>query len=340
MTLLLTGGSGFIGSALVRRLDQQGQRGVILDLWPPASLPEGWRFERADVRDPAAVTRAAAGCEGIFHLAAAHHDRGVLDETYFTVNRDGTAIVAAAAAANRIERVCFLSSVAVYGEGPEEKDESMVPAPSGPYGASKWAGEQALLSWGAAHSGRHVLILRPTAVIGPDNFANLFALCAYLDRPVYVSVGDGGNFKSLAYVENLVSACLLLWNRSGAVGVETFNYADKPDLSSAEIMREIRVGLGRSPEGLRVPEPLAFLGAIPFELGSWMLRRDLGISRKRIRKLTTINSVTSVAKLRAAGFVPEISLRDGLRQTVAWYKAEGSGRTPVRRIPPVEPHLA
>jgi len=333
VSTLVTGGTGFIGSALVRRLAQEGESGVVLDLWAPDALPEGWRYVAADVRDVAAVSLAAAGCDGIIHLAAAHHDRGISEETYYAVNRDGTRAVTAAAETHGIRRICFTSSVAVYGDGAHAKTEQTPPAPTNPYGASKLAGEQVLEAWVRGEAGRRALILRPTAVIGPNNFANLFALCVYLDRPLFVSVGMGRNRKSLAYLENLVEALLGLWRREGS-GVEVYNYADKPDLTSAEIITQIRAGLGRQGPGIRLPLGLALLGALPFEVLGNVLGKDLGISRNRIHKLAEVNSVVEAERVQQACGSPPIPLSEGLRRTLAWYVAEGRGRTPVRRIPP------
>jgi len=334
---LVTGGTGFIGTALVERLARSGATGVVLDLWAPETLPEGWRYVCADVRDGAAVAEAAQGCDGIFHLAAAHHDRGISSETYFGVNRDGTLAVVAAAESHGIQQICFLSSVAVYGDGSHAKHEQTPPAPSNPYGASKLAAEAVLGAWCSADRRRRALIIRPTAVIGPNNFANLFALCVYLDRPLFVSVGMGRNHKSLAYLENLVEAILVLWGREGGSGVEVYNYADKPDLTSSEIIARIREGLGRQGPGIRLPLGLALLGALPFEVLGNVLGKDLGISRNRIQKLAEVNSVVDTAQIQAVCSFPRIPLTEGLRRTLAWYVAEGRGRSPVKRIPPEQP---
>jgi len=334
VTTLVTGGTGFIGTALVQRLALNGESGVVVDLWAPDSLPAGWRYLAADVRDESAMAEAATGCDGIIHLAAAHHDRGISQETYFGVNREGTRALTAAAELHGIQRICFLSSVAVYGDGPHSKSEATAPAPTNPYGASKLAAEVVLGDWCSGDARRRALILRPTAVIGPNNFANLFALCAYLDRPLFVSVGMGRNQKSLAYLDNLVAATLGLWNQTGKTGVDVFNYADKPDLSSAEIIAEIRAGLGRQGQGIRLPVGLAKLGALPFEVLGNVLGKDLGISRNRIHKLAEVNSVVDAERVREACSFPRIPLIEGLRRTLDWYVAEGRGRTPVRRIPP------
>lgn len=337
MKPLVTGGTGFIGTALVERLARSGATGVVLDLWAPETLPEGWRYVCADVRDGAAVAEAAQGCDGIFHLAAAHHDRGISSETYLGVNRDGTLAVVAAAESHGIQQICFLSSVAVYGDGSHAKHEQTPPAPSNPYGASKLAAEAVLGAWCSADQRRRALIIRPTAVIGPNNFANLFALCVYLDRPLFVSVGMGRNHKSLAYLENLVEAILVLWGREGGSGVEVYNYADKPDLTSSEIIARIREGLGRQGPGIRLPLGLALLGALPFEVLGNVLGKDLGISRNRIQKLAEVNSVVDTAQIQAVCSFPRIPLTEGLRRTLAWYVAEGRGRSPVKRIPPEQP---
>jgi nucleoside-diphosphate-sugar epimerase len=339
MTVLVTGGSGFIGSYLVDRLARQGERGVILDLVAPATLPAAWTFLQADVRDAPAVSRSARGSDAIFHLAAAHHDRGILPETYFSVNQEGTRAVCAAAATHGIGRICFYSSAAVYGSESPQPDEGAVPRPDGPYGASKLEGERRLLDWCAENPARRALIIRPAAIIGPRQFANLYALIRQLDRRLFIEVGDGRNLKALGYVENLVDATLKLWSGAATPGVDVYNFTDKPDLTSAEIAREIRNGLGRSTESIRISYPLARLAALPFEAASRLLGRDLGVSAERIRKLAVLSSTFDIGKLLATGFVPRVTLLEGLRRTVDWYATEGRDRQPVRSIPPRVPVL-
>lgn len=334
MNLLVTGGTGFIGTVLVERLAAAGHRGVVLDLWAPQRLPSGWEYLQGDVRDAALVRRTAQGRDGILHLAAAHHDKGISEANYFSVNRDGTRSVCDAADANGILRVCFFSTVAVYGNRPVPKDETSETEPEGPYGSSKLAGEVVMREWCAGGAQRQGIIIRPTPVIGPGTFANLYTLCRHLDHPVFVMVGDGSNLKSICYLENIVAATMLLWSQPPAAGLAIYNYADKPDLTSRKIVAQIRAGLSRSSSGIRIPLGLALLAALPFEAGALVLRRDLGVSRIRIRKLFQWNSVIEADRIRAAGFTPPVSLEEGLRRTLAWYVAEGKRQTHVKRIPP------
>jgi GlcNAc-P-P-Und epimerase len=167
---LVTGGSGFIGSYFCDLLRGRGDEVVILDLIdPPASTPHD-RFVRGDVRDIAACRAAVAGADRVVHLAAAHHDFGITDETYYSVNRDGTQVLVDAMDEAGVAEICFYSTVALYGDAPPPHHEETPPQPNSPYGGSKLAGEKVLRSWTERGGSRRSLVIRPTVTFGPRNF--------------------------------------------------------------------------------------------------------------------------------------------------------------------------
>ena len=140
------------------------------------------------------------GCEAIIHLAATHAD---FHKNYFTTNHDGTAVLLRAARQNKIQKLVFYSSVAVYGAESNGATEAQKPTPNAEYGASKLAAEDLIRAWAAENPNHSALIIRPTVVFGPYNFANVFNLMRQIDSGFYVNVGTGENIKSIAYVEKL-----------------------------------------------------------------------------------------------------------------------------------------
>lgn len=337
MRVLLTGGCGFIGSYLAERLLASGHEVASLDLVAPKPGSSFARSTVGDVRDLRAVRKALAECDAVFHLAAAHHDFGIARDTYFDVNERGAEVLVEAMDGAGIRRLCFFSTAAVYGDTPEPRHEGSPTNPVSPYGASKLAGERVFERWVAQGDGRTALIIRPTVVFGPKNFANMYSLIRQIDRGRFLRVGPGTNIKSLSYVENLVDATLMLWGKSDRPAFDVYNYIDKPDLNSRQIAEAVYAGLGKSPPGIAVPLPLALALALPFDAFIALTGRNLPVSSARIKKLASFQTKFEADKLGAAGFRPKISLSEGIRRMVSWYLAEGHARDPVWRVPPRDP---
>jgi len=333
-SILVTGGSGFIGRYMCERLVTLGFDVVILDLVRP-SWPLGpMKFVQGDVRDAEAVRSVLHGCDEVIHLAAAHHDFGITKDTYFDVNEGGSRVLLAEMAKAGIRRVCFYSSVAVYGSAPEPRTEDVIAAPTSPYGASKLAGEEEFRRWALNGADRRALIIRPSVVFGPRNFANMFALVRQIHSGIYVPIGPGTNVKSLAYVENLIDATMMLRARTDAPAFDVYNYVDLPNLTSREICDTISEALGRRPASLALPLGVAYALAAPFDAMIHLTGRNLPISSARIKKLATMRTKFEAEKVRAAGFEPTVALREGIHRMARWFLDEGRRQSPQSHLPP------
>ena len=330
--ILVTGGTGFIGGHLCQRLLSAGHELTVLDLHPKTSAPSGVRFIRGDVRDARVVGEAISGCEAVLHLAAAHHDAGIAEQTYYDVNVGSTDVLVRAMQAQGIRRICFYSSAAVYGSATFARDERNAPAPDSHYGTSKWQAEQRLHA--AVQEGAiDALIIRPSVTFGPNNFANMYSLIRQIDSGLYFQVGAGSNIKSLSYVENLCDFTIWAWERLGS-GIDVFNWVEAPDLTSAQIGEKLAAALGRTSSSPRLPLNVALALALPFEWASAVAGRVLPISRARVRKLAMDQTQFSSTKAREAGFVPAVSIDDAIHRTVSWYQRVGKSSTREMRLPP------
>lgn len=334
--VLVTGGSGFIGRYICERIIHDGGQVSILDLVPPSWKRDGASFVQGDVRDPAAVDRALAGCGEVIHLAAAHHDFGISDETYFDVNEGSARVLCAAMDRAGVKTACFYSSVAVYGSAPEPRTEDVAPAPVAPYGASKLAGERVFEQWTRAGGGRRVIVMRPAVVFGPRNFANMYALIRQIHSRLFVPIGRGTNVKSTAYVENLVDATFYLMGQANRPPFDVYNYVDTPDLTSREICDAISESLGRRPIRWSLPLGAAVALATPFDAAIHLTGRNFPISSARVRKLATLQTRFAADKVRQSGFAPRVPLRDGLRRMTQWFVEEGRHQRVVSHLPPAQ----
>lgn len=333
MRILITGGTGFIGSHFAAALRREGSLAVLLDLWPPSDdvAGEGITFLRGDVRDPSVVQAAMEGCDAVLHLAAAHHDFGIDEETYFSVNEGGTRVLCEAMDQVGVRHLCFFSSVAVYGTG-VLADESVEPDPVHPYGRSKRCAELIVSRWSAQGHGRSALIIRPTVTFGPGNFANMYRLIEQVDRGVFYPVGSGNNRKSMAFVTNLVEATLHLW-KDLKPGLRTFNYVDEPDLTSREIVEAVYRNLGRRPPRVHVPVWLALSLARVLDVVGDAVGRRFPINGQAIEKLAVVESTFAARRIREAGFQASVTLGDGIRQMIEWYRTVPTGKAEAR-LPP------
>ena len=311
--IALVGGSGFIGRRLARVLLQAGHEVTSVDLAPAGG---GAAYRRADVRDRDGLTAALEGAEVVYNLAAVHRDDVKPVTRYDEVNVGGAANVCGACRRLGIDRLIFTSTAAVYGvAAPPDATEQHPPAPFNAYGWSKLRAEQLHRDWQAEAAGaRSLAIVRPTAVFGEGNRGNVYQLVHQLHAGRFLMVGNGRNCKSIAYVGN-VSAFLAAVMEC-APGCHLFNYVDKPDLSMRELVETILQALGREPRvGLRVPFALGYLGGLVCDLAAALSGATLPVSAVRIRKFCSTTTF-SAEKVRATGFRPPCSLREGLLQTI------------------------
>lgn len=318
MAVLLTGGSGFIGSHFHKILKQDDV--INLDLEEP-KFPYSSMYVKGDIRKEDDISRAVASnnISTILSLAAKHHDFGIGHAEYFDTNEDGTAMLCKVASAHDIQEIIFYSSVAVYGIRDEISTEEMQPMPDSPYGASKLAGEKVLQKWADEDPRRKVLIIRPTLVFGPNNMANMRNLIKQIDSGLYFHLGKATNVKSIAYVENLVKATLYLKDMI-TPGVTIYNYSDEPQLTTREISTVIAEGLNKKIR-LTIPKTLGVMMGVPFDIAIKLTGKNLPISSSRIKKLGT-STHHSAKKIFSAGFKPEYTTVQGLTKMVEWYKAE------------------
>ena len=197
----------------------------------------------------------------------------------------------------------------------------MAPAPDSPYGKSKLMAEERIEAWASQAPERKGVIVRPTVIFGPYNYANMYRLIQSVATRRYVGVGDGANIKSIGYVENIAAAALFLMERM-APGIEIYNYADSPHMTTRALIEYIAKTLRVKVPSLRIPTPLALACAFPLDVIAKATKKDLPLTAKRIAKFT--NSTHHQAdKIIRAGFTPPYSLETGIQRTIAWYAAGG-----------------
>jgi nucleoside-diphosphate-sugar epimerase len=315
MTVGVTGGTGFIGSTLVRRLVAEGCNVRLLSRQPDAhkQFPPGVEFIQGDLNASAELLRPfAAGVEVLYHCAAEINDTGKMAST----NVEGTRNLANAAAGS-VGHWVQLSSIDTYGtqtdgiitEGTPKEELNF-------YEQTKIEAENIVIQAAAKH-GFTYTILRPSKVYGPDmRNALLFKLISLIDRGLFFYIGRPGASANYIHVDDVVEAMILGASKPAARNRD-YNVSDY--CSMEELVGIISSALGRPTPTWRVSEYLARAAA---KMTSFVPRNLLTVQRvnamvKRARY--------STARIEAElGFRPRVSMKDGLEQLV--HKWQGSAK--------------
>lgn len=323
MSLFITGGSGFVGSYFREHFRKSNLPVVFIDIQTPKSVHRNEQFHLCDIREPEKMMSLMKNCKRVLHLAAAHHDYGLTEATYRSVNVDGATNICKAMDANQIADVCFFSSVAVYGDAKAPLTEDATPLPQSSYGKTKLEAEGVFANWVQENNAARTLVIRPSVVFGPKNFANMFSLIRQIDRGFYVNIGKANNLKSLCYVENLVDVCLHLWNASDTRGIRTFNYVDKPDLTSREIAHCIHTAMKRRQPRLNLPYSFARCLTAPLDLVTRLTGKNFPVSGARIKKLFLDETKFEADRIHAEHTLDLTAVEKGISNMVDWYLQEG-----------------
>lgn len=306
---VVTGGAGFIGSMLVRKLLERGDRVVVVDnlltgkeenLAEVIDQIEWWRV---DIRDYPALVQAIAGATVVFHLAAIPSvPRSIEDPVpSHEVNVDGTFQVYRACLDAKVQRVVYAASSSAYGDTEElPKVETMLPRPLSPYAAQKLMGEYYGRVFYQCY-GLEVVSLRYFNVYGPrqdpsspySGVISIF-LRALLERRPPTIFGDGEQSRDFTYVEDVVELTLKAAEAPG-VGGKVYNAGNgnRYTLNYVwELLQQI--------EGVRIAPRYG-----PPRPG------DVRHSQADI-----------TAAVRELGHQPRFSLEEGLRRTLEWQRQQ------------------
>lgn len=283
MTILVTGASGFVGTALCNRLRRDAVscraaiRRHILGKDEPSTITVG------DIGAETDWQAALYGVQAVVHLAARVH---VMEERsadplaeFRQVNVAGTLNLALQAAAAGIERFIFLSSVKVNGEVTRPGQAFSAtdrPAPEDPYGISKLEAERGLRQI-EAQTGMDVVIVRPPLIYGPGVKGNFERMIRWVARGLPLPLGAvTENRRSLVALDNLVDLLVLCLTHPAAAG-QTLMVSDGEDLSTAEILQRLAATMCRKSQ--LIPLPIAVL-----ELAARLVGRQ-AVSRRLLGSL-------------------------------------------------------
>jgi UDP-glucose 4-epimerase len=309
--ILVTGGAGFVGAAVVRRLVDAGARVTVLDdlfTGQAETVPAAAQFVHGSVTDEALVAELVRANSVVFHLAA----RNIIASTKnprddFATNIGGTLNVLMAARESRVERVVYSSSTSVYGNPrsiPINEDDLIVPL--SPYAVSKLGGEHYCLAFYESY-GLPISVVRYSNIYGPgqrpDNpycgVVSKFLTSAFMDETLSIH-GDGLQTRDFTYIDDAVEATLLTAIHPRAEG-EVFNVGTGIETSVADLARMVGEAVGRETTVRSID------------------RRDIDNIRRRVVNIEKAR--------RMLHWVPQVRMERGLARTVDWFQEAGFAAT-------------
>jgi nucleoside-diphosphate-sugar epimerase len=325
MKILVTGGTGFTGKALVLRLIEDGHQVVALDYQEGVKTEElrqaGAEVVIGSVTDRDVVARCMPGVEIVHHLAAAFRELNVSDDHYRQVNVQGTVNVLEAAFKEGVKKFIYCSTCGVHGnvDNPPGGEDAPI-KPADYYQRTKYDAEPEVQAY--YRKGLKTVILRPAAIYGPGDPERFFMIFKRVSKGVFPMFGSGQTLYHPLYIDHLVDAFLLAQEEGRGEG-QTYLIADEDYLSIEELVRKTADSLGVS---VRIPHfpvlPLVVAGHV-FEKVCQPLKITPPIFPRRVDWFRQNRAFDISKAKRELGYAPDVNIDEGLRRTARWYRSEG-----------------
>ena len=324
MKALVTGASGFIGSHIVDRLLTRGYDvRVLLRRTSSTEWLDVQRVERitGDLFDEEALRQAVDGVDYIYHSAGL--TKAKTEAEYFRANTVGTTnlLRAAVEGGQKIRRFVFISSQTASGPspGPTPMTEEAPPHPITTYGRSKLQAEQECMK---VSSQLPFTIVRPPAVFGPRD-KDIFEYFHTFSRGLQPMVGFSEKYLSLIHVTDLVRGVMLAGESPKAAGQTYFISSDRA-YGWKEVGEVTRAAMGKRAVRVRIPEPAVYLIAGLSEFFSLFSTKPALVNLEKARDMVQQYWTCDSSKARRDfGYGQEISLEEGIRTTIEWYRKHG-----------------
>ena len=326
--VLITGGTGFIGSRLALRCREAGEQ--VLVLAPCRTSPERQRADElrasgidiveVSVTDREAVRGAMKDVDTVYHLAAAQHEANVPDAYFYEINVEGTRNVLAAAVDAGVARVVHGSTIGVYGigrNGPVSDDSPL--EPDNIYGVTKLAGERVAMEYATRLP---LAIVRISETYGPSD-RRLLKLFRGMALGRFAMIGRGDNLHHPIYVDDLVEGLRRAAAAAAEASREPMVLAGPSAVTTREMVEAISAAVDRPAPRLRLPIGPLMVAAMVSE----RVLRPLGIQPplhpRRMNFFVKSFRFTCDTARRAIAFDPRVSFEEGAARVATWYRQQG-----------------
>jgi dihydroflavonol-4-reductase len=327
MTVLVTGATGFTGGHLATRLARRGDD--VRALVRPKSLAKfaaspvaaaGVRAVAGDLTDATAVRAACEGVEVVYHIAATYREAGQPDSAYRAINVQGTQHVLDGARAAGARRVVHCSTGGVHGHiahPPATEDAPFNPGDI--YQETKLEAETLAREYGRTQ-GLEVVVARPIGIHGPGD-TRFLKMFRGLARGRFPMLGSGEVFYHLTYIDDLCDGFRLCGEVPGAAG-RTYILAGEKYTTLKALVALVAEELGVAPPRVHLPVWPFWTAGLLCELVCVPLRVEPPLYRRRVDFYTKSRAFDITRARTELGYAPQVSLREGIRRTIAWYREQ------------------
>ena len=326
-TVLVTGGCGFIGAAIVNALADAGHNVISVD-WNTRRFRSDVRFIHADITDPRTLAQYSHEVDTIIHSASVVHTRRTNKRVVWHVNYKGTLAVLDACRLNCIPSLVHISSASVVYAGCDiQNGDESLPYSSrslAPYADSKIAAERAVLEFGV-DSPTRVCALRPHIVFGANDNRFIPNIIERAELGVLRRrVRSPRSLSDFTYIDNFTQAVMTVEDRlshDDRLDGQTYFITNGEPTPFYDFVQQFLAEMGYPPISTTIPAWIAFTGAALYEFWEWIRARELrpedGISRFTIRYLTTHHYFSNKKAEQDFGYKPTVPLSEGIRRTVS-----------------------
>lgn len=323
MKVLVTGGSGFIGSHLVEALVKRGHetRCLVRKTSNVEHLRKlGVELTYGDITWPESLDKALDGVDIVYHLAGVLGQWGVPDKVYRDVHVTGTQNMLQACLRHDIQRFIYCSSAGVTGPASSlPQDESFPYNPSNIYEATKAEAERLVLKY-YREKGLPVIVIRPEFVYGPGD-SHVLHFFRAIQRGRFAIISNGQSWLHPTYIDDVIQGFLLCLENDEAVG-ETYLIVGETPVKVSQLVTMIAQELGISAPRIHIPLWLSRVGASFSELLARLFKVQPPLTQSQVEFFTKHRAFDS-AKARAnLGYHP-ITSKEGIRRTITWYQQRG-----------------